>query len=285
MLTGVTDVAEVIPVGTVIDRGYPDYSYPTRWSAGFARNYFAFIAAREKAGESCERIRVGEDDQIRLGHMAAKYPNFRIRNISGNGATWTGQGSDSTTALPPLDRLQPKDYPDENMCSISLLVSYGKFDYFTGGDLHCDTRFGAEAWRDVETPAARAAGPVEVALANHHGYFDAVGAESVRALQPRVWVVPVWHITHLNMAVLERMLSERLYGGARDVFATDLLPATALMNERFMSKVASSSGHVVVRVEPGGDEFRVYVTRNEDESDSVKASFGPYRSRDRAGAL
>ncbi|HEY0945017.1 MAG TPA: MBL fold metallo-hydrolase [Opitutaceae bacterium] len=279
VLSGVTDVAETIPIGVVIDRGFPDYAYPSRWTAQFAANYFAFIEARKKAGLVDERARVGATDQIKLLHAPGSFGEFEIRTIAANGAVWTGRGDESASSVPALNQLAPSDYPDENMCSIALRVSYGKFDYFTGGDLHCDTRFGLQPWRDVETPAARSAGPVEVAVANHHAYFDAVGADSVRALQPRVWVVPAWHITHLNIAVLERMLSERLYPGDRDIFVTDLLPATALLDERFIRQVKSLSGHIVVRVSPGGGEFRVFITGNTDESDSIQASYGPYLAK------
>jgi Predicted hydrolase (metallo-beta-lactamase superfamily) len=279
VLTGITDVAAVLPIGAVIDRGYPDYSYPKPFPAGFAQNYRAYIAWRRKKGLACERIRVGAGDQIRLRHAPEAYPGFVVRAIAADGVVWSGSGDATDTAVPPLEELEPADYPDENMCSIALKVSYGRFDYFTGGDLACSTRFGQQPWRDVETPAARATGPVEVAVANHHGYFDAVGEEAVRALRPRAWVVPVWHLTHLNIGVLERMLSPQLYPGPRDVFATDLMPATVLMNQRFRAGMSSFSGHVVVRVAPGGEEFRIYVTDNTDENDTVTAEFGPYRCR------
>jgi hypothetical protein len=277
VLTGVTDVAELVPIGTVIDRGFPDYAYPKPWPARFALNYFAFIAARQKAGATNERVRVGAADQIRLRRAAEAFPTFAVRAIAANGVVWTGRGDATQTAVPALSTLAAADYPDENLCSIALRLSYGKFDFYTGGDLHCDTADGTLPWKDLETPVARATGPVEVVVTNHHAYFDAIGAESVRALQPRVWVVPAWHLTHLAMAGLERMLSERLYAGPRDVLATDLMPATKLLNERFIKKVASLAGHVVVRVSPGGDEFRVFVTGNDDEKDTVKLVLGPYR--------
>lgn len=279
LLTGVMDVAELLPIGVVIDRGFPDYAYPSRWRAGFATNYAAFIAARVKAGGRCEQLRVGAADQIGLRRAAGEFPDFTVRNLAANGIVWSGVGAGTRTAVPALRELAAADYPDENLCSIALRLSYGKFDYYTGGDLHCDTAQGTQPWRDLETPVARAAGRVEVAVANHHGYFDAVGAESVRALQPLVWVVPAWHLTHLNIAGLERMLSERLYAGPRDVFATDLMPATQLMNARFIPKVKSSSGHVVIRVAPGGESFRVFVTDSRDEADTVLSVAGPYRCR------
>ncbi len=278
-LAGLTEVAEHLPVRSVIDRGYPDYSYPRLSPAGFARNYHAFIAARRRAGAPDARLVPGSADQIRLVRAPQEFPAFAVRNLAANGVVWTGRGTETATAVPPLADLAPADYPDENMCSVALRISYGKFDYFTGGDLHCDTAFGTMPWRDIETPAARAAGPVEVATANHHGYFDAVGPDSVRALQPRLWITQAWHLTHLNMGVLERMLSPRLYAGPRDVVATDLLPATALMNERFMKQVRATLGHIVVRVAADGASFTAYVTECRDETDTVLDVLGPFPCR------
>ncbi|MCX6954591.1 MAG: MBL fold metallo-hydrolase, partial [Verrucomicrobia bacterium] len=152
-LTGVTDVAEALPIGTVIDRGYPDYAYPTRWTALFASNYLAFIRSREKAGLRCERVVVAAKNQITLRRSPNRYPSFQVRTVAANGNVWTGHGDEAASAVPPLAQLAPADYPDENLCSIALRISYGKFDYFTGGDLHCDTRFGQQPRRDIETPA------------------------------------------------------------------------------------------------------------------------------------
>lgn len=277
--SGLTDVAEQLPIGTLIDRGFPDYAYPTRWPAPFAANYFAYVASRQKAGERCERLRVGASDQIKLLREPERYRSFVVRNLAANGFVWTGKEEEARSEIPELTELSRADYPDENMCSIALRISYGRFDYFAGGDLTCSDAFGQQPWRDVETPAARVAGPVEVAVADHHGYFDAVGAKAVSALRPLVWIVPAWHITHLNIGVLERMLSDRLYPGPRDVFVTDLLPATALLDQRFLPKVKSASGHVLVRVKPGLDEFLVIITDNTTETDTVKAVFGPYPCR------
>jgi hypothetical protein len=164
------------------------------------------------------------------------------------------------------------------MCSIAIRLSYGKFHYFTGGDLPSDTEDGEEPWRDIETPVARASGPVDVAVANHHAYFDAVGPDFVRLLRPRVFVIPTWYVAHPSILPLQRMLSQRLYKGERDIFATNVMAANKLVNNQFISKLKSLEGHVVVRVAPGGGEFRVIVCDNADDSDRVKAVFGPYRS-------
>jgi beta-lactamase superfamily II metal-dependent hydrolase len=270
------DVAARVRIGKVIDRGFPDYAYPApQQQAQFASNYLAFVRARNERREPCERIRTGRADQIIPLHGPTSA--FSIRNLAANGEVWTGRGDNTRQLFPALGSLRPEDYPTENMCSLALRIGYGKFAYFTGGDLTCDYEESGLAWRDVETPVAEACGPVSVAVANHHGYFDAVGAGFVKALRPRVFVIPAWYVAHPDIQPLRRMLSERLYPGPRDVFATSLMAANRAVNNQFASKLKSVEGHVVVRVAPGGGDFRVEVVDNSDDSGRITGSFGPYR--------
>jgi hypothetical protein len=106
--------------------------------------------------------------------------------------------------------------------------------------------------------------------------FDGLSADVVRALAPQVWVIPTWHIAHPDMLQLERMFSQRLYPGPRDVFATSVMKENLLANGRLTKRMRSHDGHVVVRVAPGGVQFHVAVTDNRDEQDQVKLVTGPY---------
>ncbi len=166
---------------------------------------------------------------------------------------------------------------NENICSIALRVSYGKFGYCTGGDLTSGTEEeSAESWHDVETAAAKAAGPVEVAVADHHAFLDAVGLNFVRELRPQAFIIPAWYVSHPATLSLRRMFSRKLYLGDRDVFATCTMEENKVFNNQFNSKMKSMDGHVVVRVAPGGETFQVVVTDNSDDSDRVKLVSGPY---------
>jgi hypothetical protein len=122
---------------------------------------------------------------------------------------------------------------------------------------------------------------VDVAVAAHHGLFDSTGADVVRALRPRAWLIDVWHVSHPSITTLERLFSQRLYPGPRDVFATGLSSANSLVNERLTHRLSSLTGHVIIRVDPGGGCYRVVVTDNADESDRVIRVFGPYESGSR----
>lgn len=270
-LTGIMDVAQLVNIGTLIDRGFPRYDYPSVLPMPFAENYRAFIKARVKAGGRVEQFQAGSASQMRArGHRAAPLP-FEVRNIAGNGKVWSGEADRVIDHFPPLASLPAADLPTENGCSTAIRIAYGKFSYFTGGDLTSYSDDGALPWRDVLGPAAQVAGPVSVATADHHGMFDGLNAEVVRSLRPRAWVIQAWHVAHPDMLQMERMFSERLYRGPRDVFATNLMPENFLANERLARRMASRDGHIVVRVAPGGRHFYIAVTDNRDEADRIKS--------------
>ena len=277
-LSGMMEVADAIPIKAVIDRAYPNYDYPVPLNDAHQRNYRAFIASLRARGVSAERIQVGSCTQIRLRRRPADYPDFSVRNIAANGEVWTGVGESTRRLFPELALLRPDQYPTENMCSLAIRLSYGRFDYYTAGDMSCDTNNGRDLWRDIETPAARAAGPVEVAVADHHGYVDATGPEFVRALQPKAFVINAWDSAHPTMGALHNMLSRDLYPGDRAIFSTGVKPESLIAIRR-LSELAAHDGHVVFRVSPGGGDFRVEITSSKDESDEVTGAFGPFACR------
>ena len=274
-LTGVSDVEAILPIRRVVDRGFPDYSFPRPLSAAFAANYQAYIRWRIATRRAVERFRVGAADQFSLVHERSAWPGFEVRNLAANGEVWTGEGNGTRSLFPSLKDLAEEDIPEENVCSAALRLRFGEFSYFAAGDLTNTTYYGALPWRDVESAAAKVAGPVDVAVAPHHGMFDASGPEMVRSLRPAVWIISPWHAVHPNMSALERIFSNRLYPEPRLVLATGLSPANVLANQRLTDRMASREGHVVIRVGEGGSRYRVVVTDNRDEGDRVTAVFDP----------
>jgi beta-lactamase superfamily II metal-dependent hydrolase len=275
-LTGVSDVAELINIRSLIDRGYPNYDYPAPATDDTVKNYIRFVLAREKRGTKIEKFVVGSSSQIALQHSPAEFPNFAVRNLAANGEVWTGQANDTQHLFPPLSKLKADEYPTENSCSIALRFDYGAFRYYIGGDLTCDTRFGTAPWLDVETPVAKAAGPANVSALNHHGYFDATGPEFVRHMRSRIYVLQAWHASHPALSVLDRLYSPILYSGDRDVLATGLTEAASLADARLSDKMLSQHGHVIVRVSEQGRQYRVIVLDDSNEEGAVKATFGPF---------
>ncbi len=159
----------------------------------------------------------------------------------------------------------------------SPVLGYGSFDYYNGADIPGVPGDGRPEWHDVETPVAQVVGPVEAAILDHHGYLDSQNAFLVSALRPRVWVISVWDSAHPTGSVWNRLQSQRLYPGPRDVFATDAHDA-ALTVIGGLNQLSSQHGHIVIRVEPGGDRYRVLVVDDSSESHRITKVSGPFAS-------
>src|SRR4030042_2516949 len=215
-LSGVTEVGETIRFAKIIDRGWPDYNYPQPLTGRMMENYRKFLKTHmEKRGASVEGFRPGSRDQITLLDRPGNYPNFQIQNIAANGEIWTGLDMNTRNHFPPVKGIPREDLPSENMCSIALVLSYGAFDFYTGGDLVGVNYEWQPVWHDVETPVARAVGPVDVQEVNHHAYLDTENAFFLSTLRSRVYIIQVYAPSHPSVRALQRMLSEKLYPGHR----------------------------------------------------------------------
>ncbi|WP_460945593.1 ComEC/Rec2 family competence protein [Spirosoma daeguense] len=280
--SGITEVADYIPIRKIIDRGWPDYTYPRPFTAdSMVSNYRQFLKWQiANNNVAVERFQAGRSDQIVLRRKAATYQQqFDIRNLAVNGKIWTGKGSETQAIFPDLSTLKPAEYPNENMCSIVFLLRYGDFTYFSGGDIQGVLQFGAPAWHDVETPIAKISGPVDVHLLNHHGYPDSENGTLLASLRPRVLVIPAWASSHPGRDVLERVFSNQSYKGPRDVFAINLLNEAKPPIQDLLPRLKSESGHVVIRVDKGGKTYRVLILDDTNESFKIKAVHGPYSAR------
>lgn len=278
-LTGMTLVGDEIPIKKTLDRGWPEYDYLTNSSDRSLQNYRDFISWQsENNGLVPERFQPGRNDQIVLKNDPDKYPEFSVRNIAANGEMWTGVASNTKNHFPPLADLEPENYPNENISSLALRLSYGAFDYFTGGDIAGIAVVGKPAFYDVETPIAQAVGPVEVSVLNHHGYIDSQNAFFVQTLRPLVWILSVWDSAHPSPMVYKRLRSEFLYHGKRDIFTTAMHEANKLVVVG-LDELASDNGHIVVRVSEDMKTFKVIVLDNSNEKMIVKSVHGPYISR------
>ena len=278
-LAGITEVGEQIPIGTMLDRGWPDYNFPEPVTGQMMSNYRTFLAWQvQNRKMQVQRFEPGRNDQIRLLKNPSGYRDFEVRNIAANGEIWTGVGSSTRAHFPPLNGVSKADLPSENMCSIGLRVSYGKFDYFTGGDMPGLPSEGSPAWHDIETPVARAVGPVDVHTLNHHGFHDCCNSFFLSALRPRIHILSVYAPSHPGMRVLGRLQSTRLYPGPRDIFATNLMPETKVVIGEALDRLKSTQGHVLVRVAPGGGTYRVIILDDSVESFRITAVHGPYNS-------
>jgi len=276
--TGMSQVDQFMPADTVIDRSFPDYGQLPPPKAPFSTNYLAWLAARRRQGKRTERLQVGSQRQIRL-RSPMKGPAFSVRALAANGSVWTGVGEENRSVFPDLRSVAPEDFPNENECAIALRIEYGQFSYFTGGDLDADTRDGRLPWHDIESPVTKVCGRVEVAVADHHAYYDACGPQFVKNLGAQAYIIPSWHVTQPGQAQLERLIGAWPNEKHHDVFATEMLPANRLFNARFVKDMRSTQGHVVVRVAADGRSYKIFVLDSSTEHDLVTLVCGPYACR------
>jgi hypothetical protein len=288
-LTGITGVADLIPIHTLITR---DYHYPVDPSILLQPlpktdhlvktwdNYLAFVSDKSSSGMQVQYLKAGSRTQIRLLTRPEAYPNFYVQNVKSSGWIWTGHDSTVEQHFPPIDTADKKTWPDENPLSNVLLIHYGAFTYYTGGDCPGNVFPGNAPWRDVETPIARAVGEVDVATMDHHGNRDAVNEFLVKTLRPRVWIEQVWTADHPGHEVLIRAVSTVLYPGPRDLFATNFMEANELVIGPLVAQsYRSTQGHIVVRVLPGGASYYIIILDDSRAEMPVKAVFGPYLSK------
>lgn len=279
-MAGFADVAKHIPIRKFLDRGWPDYDYPRPLDNAMMHNYRAFVEAqRARRGMTIERLEPGRSDQIVLTRDPDSYPDFEVRNLAANGEVWTGTTTITRRHFPDLADVPEEDWPTENQCSMAIRVSFGRFDYYTGGDMPGVPAPGYPLWHGIEIPVARAAGPVDAAVLNHHGLGDGNTEAFVQALRPRVWIIPSRAAGHPDRWVHNRLYSERLYPGPRNVFSLTLQEATKQVVGAPLERLTSHRGHILIRVEQGGARYRVIILDATSEDDTVTAVHGPYESR------
>jgi len=291
ILSGITGVADLLSIHTLLTRDYhypvdplrqikkasPENPFVKDWN-----NYLAFLRYRRSQGYTDGFLKAGSRSQLHLLHQAARYPDCYVQNVKSNGWIWTGKDSAVQQHFPPVDTADRKTWPDENALSNVLVIHYGAFTYYTGGDCPGNVFLGDAPWRDVETPVAKAVGEVDIATMDHHGNRDAVNEFQVKTFRPSVWIEQLWTADHPGHETLIRVTSPLLYKGKRDIFATNFMEANHLVIGPLVDEsYRSLQGHIVVRVLPGGKTYYVIILDDSRVDAPVKAVFGPYTSKGR----
>jgi hypothetical protein len=262
-LSGVSDLAASVTIGKIIDPDYPNYGYPPFEDRLSAENYVNFITAFKADGRQVEALKVGYTGQV-LPDALIKSARFSIRGVAARGKIWTGKNAETRMLFRDKRSLSSIDFPNENASSSALLLEYGSFRYFLGGDITDWADAGARPWLNALSPLAQTIGPVDVAVLPHHGMFDSASSPTISALRARTWIISAWHAAHPSAETLERVFSPRLYPGPREVYATAIHPAVRLTQGRLIQRLSGSEGHVIVRIGPGGDFYNVAMVNPKD---------------------
>ena len=261
-LSGITLVGEKINFRKLVDRGWPDYDFPSRekvltYNTGFIEEYIKFIEYQRIRGMEAEKFQIGSDKQFAMLYNPGKYrKSFEIRNLACNGEVWTGRGLRSSKMYSGDTELF-----DENMNSCAIRLRYGKFSYYNGGDLsggNIDIVNGYPSKeRDFETPVAKVCGKVTAMKANHHGYYDTCNGFFMQTLAPQVFIVDARSNNHPVPSTFTRVTDPQVWRGEREYYITVDQPRKKL-GEELWSKF-KPWGHIVIRVYPGGEDWQVFV--------------------------
>ncbi|MCR5325287.1 MAG: hypothetical protein K6E37_00875 [Bacteroidales bacterium] len=285
LLNGLPEVGMSLPIIKLIDRGDWDNRASTTWESSKSRrqNYYNFIDWTTRVnGTVHEKLAVGHTDQIVLKHDAAAYPQFKVRGIAANGDIWTGTGTNVNTTYVPsaadcLANLSTYEI-NENIFSCVFTLSYGKFDWFAGGDIQYND-YTKYSWKDIEKPISKVVSKVEAMKANHHCTNNTNSKALVSALKPDNLIVGVWTKNHPTSATLKRFITA---SPNLRVFTTNMsesLKATLKSDGYYPSRFDATGGHIVLRVRPGGDSYYIYVLDDSDFEYRVVSVNGPFECK------
>ncbi len=297
--TGITGLGSELPIRHLMDRGT---TYPVDFRSDAVRkryqgsaagrgvfatldNYWTFLDYQQKAKKMrYDVFAVGKTDQIAMLRKPQQYPNFKITNTYSNGDIWTGKEvkhifPDFRQAAANTQR-SGMDMPGENQVSCGFKLSYGPFDFYTNTDISGMAELGLPDWYNVESKVAPYIGEMDVITTNHHANTDAMNVDYLRALKPRVIIQEVWSSDHPGHDALRRMTSRWVYPEERDLFATGMLDANkVVIGPGLESAYKAHEGHIVVRVEPGGQRYWVHVLNHRSRQRELLKTFGPYQSK------
>lgn len=241
-----------------IDRLYPDYATNSEDDDANAspdsRSMFAnFLDYQARtSGLTAERFKIGTDQQLAMKYNAAKYPSCKVFGYAVNGKVWDGAKEYDTHAR------------YENGLSCAFLLSYGKFDYFTSGDLN---------EKSTCTAIAKSIGKnIEAMKAHHHMSNEATYDVEAEAYKPKVVVTQSFYAltTQPQQSIIQK------YSGTQDLYFTNIDQSIITARSDIYGACKGLNGHVVIRVAENGDKFWVYMLDDTDKKYKVKSINGPY---------
>ena len=251
---------------------YFDHQYPARGTYNSQDSSMALLApwVEEQKGKGLivEPFKVGALNQIALQRDPARYKDvFSIRNICANGVLWDGKGGTHDYAAEHV-AVTKKDRIPQNELSMAFVIHYGKFRYYTGGDV--GRRFKVKGGGEVnyEGLVGERVGPVTVCKMNHHGCSDSMDEAFVKQVRAQAYVACMWCPGQLAPKTLKTIMAH-----SDPAILPNLMPARRKareINEAYMKNIlVPHTAHVVVKVLPGGNAYRIYLLEARDESMNV----------------
>jgi beta-lactamase superfamily II metal-dependent hydrolase len=161
-------------VGSLLHRDLYRYVGASATTVSAWRDYLQSAEARALS----PRVATVGREQVQLGGGV----DFAFLALDGAGLLAEGDFSEDPAP------------PDENDYSIAALLRFGRFDYFTAGDLSGRTMVvsqGGYSYHDAETAVAARVKDVDVYRVSHHGSAYASNEVLLAELDPEVAIVQV----------------------------------------------------------------------------------------------
>ena len=252
---------------------YFDHQYPNKGMYGGNSSCIKLVSdwldVQKEKGLVCEPFKVGALNQIALQRDPEKYANFSIRNICANGRLWDGKDGEHDLVGEYAAQTGATRIP-ENTLSLGFVMQYGKFRFWSGGDTQNIPQSKKAPGLAYEDMVGARVGPVTLCKMNHHGCSNAMSEAFVRAVRAQAYVSCIWCPGQVDETTLARMASREIHTGFDPLILPNLMPkcqTERYQGRAFMKNIATKGpAHVVVKVMPGGDAYRVYLLEAHDES-------------------
>jgi len=262
LLFGTSNFYRLMPFREIVDRAYPVYDTAKMKSFCVKElpHYKKFIKySVAERGLKAEKFDLGSTSQFKMMYAPAKY-DFTISNWAASGWIWDGAKAVN---------MYENDIPRENGASCCVLLTYGDFTYYTGGDGGTNTL--------VEYPVAKAIGhPVSAMKATHHFSWDTMDKSVMDIFQPKVIVSQSFNSHQPDMPTLITVFDNPCKS---DVFVTNVAPVADQKYPDVTSRIKGRDGHFVIRVCPGGEYFYVFKLDDNNMDYIVTDIYGPYKSK------